>query len=58
MAGDSHSFMVSVYVLLNRVFGRVDSLLTMFQVRVVVVMVLVQLVEAGFVNLSLAVSGV
>ena len=58
MAGDNHSFMVSVYVSLNKVFGRVESLLPMLQVRVAVLMVLMQLVEAGCVNLSLVVSGV
>ena len=58
MAGDNHSFMVSVYVSLNKVFGRVESLLPMLHVRVAVLMVLVQLVEAGFVDLLLLVSGV
>ena len=57
MAGDNHSFMVSVYVPPNKVFGRVESLLPMLQVGVAVLMVLVQLVEVGFVNLSSAVSG-
>ena len=58
MAGDNHSFMVLVYVSPDRVSGRVESLLPMLHVRVAVLMVLVQLVEAGFVNLLLAVSGV
>ena len=58
MTGDNHSFMVSAYVSPNKVFDRVESLLPMLQVRVDVLMVLVQFVEVGFVNQSSAVSGV
>ena len=47
MTGDNHSFMVSAYVSPNKVFDRVESLLPMLQVRVDVLMVLVQFVEVA-----------